>query len=180
MVDFVRIVNGDDFDNQVKIDRGGALITMDSVHKHIHDGELYSADFNDASLANAASIELLVVVTAVTHIRVSGAGGGDSNLLLFEGTTTSADGAAVTAINRNRVSSNTATAVLTTAPTITGDGTELMNIFLPGGSHGNAAGGLRSIFGEFILPAGKYLVRLTNNSGGAVRAHVQVDFYETS
>lgn len=158
-----------------------ALVTMDTRHNRIHRGQMYEYTEVDAALANAGTIELLLVLTAGAHMRFASVAGGDARVQLYEGTTVSANGTQRTAQNRNRFSSNTPDMAIYFSPTITGDGTLISDGILPGGIGGLFSGGGSSdIFEEWILGPGNYLLRLTNISGGAQPCSVQVDFYEDS
>jgi len=159
----------------------GFLIGMSEVHEHIHKGRFYTVDLIDEALANDASLELLVAPVTGTppHMRATGDVGGDFKLEVFENTTVSAAGAADTPVNRNRMSSNTASTVITSGPTITDDGTLILEHLIPGGSGGNSQGGGASLFEEMILNHTRvYLIRLTNLAGQAKVAHLQLNFYE--
>lgn len=51
--------------------------------------------------------------------------------------------------------------------------------FIPAGTKNQAVGGEASAQGEWVLRAStNYLVRLTNNSGGAIQANVILDLYD--
>lgn len=156
------------------------VISTDVVHQRIHQGIMFGATVYDAALANAADLELLLQVGAgVAHARLVGRIGGDGELRLFEGTTFSSAGSAVASVNRNRTKSITSTVTVTSAPTITDDGTELETQLIPGGSGFLLSGGGEGpVFEEVILaPSTNYLLRLTNISGGNQPANLAVDYY---
>lgn len=159
-----------------------ALITHDTVHHHIHHGHAFTSGFSDEDLAAAASVELLVRVAATktAHVRLNMASEATARVLLFEATTTSADGTPVARLNRNRGSATTATTLVFEGPTITGDGTELLNVLLPGGSGGNASGTSGTSAFEWILDPADYLVRLTNEDASAKDVTLQLNWYEPS
>ena len=156
-----------------------ALVFIDTIHNRIHRGQFFSLDQFNTGLAAAGTIELLVKVTTGAHVRLTAAAGGDARLQLFEGTTVSANGTPLTPVNRNRFSTLAAVTQFYSGPTITADGTSLLDTLLPGGTGGIfSGGGGGETFEEFILAPGNYLVRLTNISGSTQPANVQVDFYE--
>ena len=157
-----------------------ALVTIGEIHANIHRGVMFVTGASDAALANNGSLEVLIqVADNDIHVAFSGAAGGDFQVELFEGTTFSAAGTAATPVNRNRESGLVSTATFTTAPTITADGTTLVSGFRPGGSGGNAAGSSTQGFAEWELaPNTNYLARITNVSGGAQLASMEIDFYE--
>jgi hypothetical protein len=158
-----------------------ALVTIDSVHEMHHLGLIFSSFLVDLALGAASDLEVLVrtAVGQVAHARLRSSASADYRLLSFEAVESSADGAAVARINRNRVSANTAATLVFSGPTVTGDGTLLSDGFVPGGSTGNAPGGSSSSFEELVLAADTdYLLRLTNLTAGEIIASMALDWYE--
>lgn len=152
------------------------VIVIDTVHAHIHAGELFAADLVNLALASAADLEILIrtAVGVPVHLRITVGAGGDARVRLFEAPTTSADGAALPLEDRNRVTDSTPTALTFSGPTVTDDGTSLLDAVQP------ASKGASFVpFGEFVLAADTdYLVRATNLAGGAQPVSIQVDMYE--
>jgi len=156
-----------------------ALVFIDTIHNRIHRGQFFSLDNFNSALANSGTIDVLVKVTTGVHVRAIASAGGDARFQLFEGTTVSANGTPATPVNRNRFSALTAVTQFFTGPTITADGTALLDTLLPGGTGGIfSGGGGGQTFEEFVLAPGNYLLRLTNISGSTQPANVQIDFYE--
>jgi hypothetical protein len=148
----------------------------------VHDGYMFHSTGRVTDLANAADYELLFAVPAgcYPHIQkiVFHIEGAPMDVEVFEGTTTSADGTAVTTKNTNRNSALTPDAVLTHTPTVTGDGESMHDRYIPtaGKDTGQIAG---SLYEEWILAADtKYLIRLTNNSGAIADLSYEVMWYE--
>lgn len=164
----------------LRVDNTGAIPTISGVHNMTHKGVMSNASRLVVSLSNSTSIEMLVQVGDVpAHLRATVAAGGTSTAFIYEGTTFSGAGTPVSAVNKNRVATTAATVEVTHTPTITLDGTLLSSAVIPGGGHGHAVGGQLSDFEEWVLaPNTVYLVRLTNVSGGAVPASVNLDWYE--
>jgi hypothetical protein len=161
----------------------GNLVAMGEVHAHIHKGTFFPAGLASAALAGSASLELFVITPAsgTHHVRFAATVGGESRAALFEATTVSANGAAITPQNRNRLSGNSASGQYFSAPTVTADGTPLFDGFISGGSGGNAIGGNAASFEEWILAQStSYLVRVTNVTAQPIVAALQMDFYDTS
>ena len=99
-------------------------------------------------------------------------------LEIYESTTTSADGTSLPVFNKNRNSSNTPGTVISVGPTITDVGTQIKRAAITSPS-GSSVVFSQSKSGEWILkPATKYLVRITNNSGGAIDFNITIGFYE--
>lgn len=163
------------------IKRDGIINTA-TAHARIHEGVYYTLNLYNAALADDASLEMLIQVAAdqAMHARFGGKIGGDGELRLFEGTTFSAAGTGLTAVNHNRFSTNTAQGTFSSGPTITGDGTQLDLEYLPGGTGSFFSGGAGSqFFEEYVLQTGEvYLLRMTNRAGAAQPASLHVDFYE--
>lgn len=155
-----------------------SLAAIGEIHFNIHRGIVFTAVRTELNVANNGTVDVLVVVTNATHLRFRMSAEGQSTIGFFEGTTVSGSGTVVPARNRNRFSSNVATTAVYHTPTITDDGTELVQVFIPGGSGGNAQGAATSPTEEWILSAGNYMVRLTNISGVASNLSALFEFYE--
>ena len=174
-------LKGQPSDNVAEVDGvANALVTIDTIHNWIHEGVVYTATELDLTLAADASIELLLRVPAATyvHFGADAAVGSDASVWFFEDPTSTDDGSAVSRINRNRASANTSSLLVFTGPTLTGDGTKLSEGLIPGGSGGNANGGQAVSLMEWILNEGDYLVRLTNEDGGASADSIALHWYE--
>lgn len=163
-----------------------AITVMDHEHRVIHDGMTYHATDRIASLANGATLDWLISVPAGTYPHMTQFSfqleKGDVDILTYEGVTTSADGTPITTFNRNRNSLNEAETLMFGGPTVTDLGTEIHDRFVPptGSGVGSSAGTLAPNFGEewILKPDTKYLIRLTNNSGSAIRLAGEVLWYE--
>jgi len=158
----------------------GARLVIDFVTALIHDGKGFKATLYDAALADAASQELLVQVQDnQVHMSAVIAALGDFEALVFEGTTFSDAGTPLVPLNLNRASSRLSTAIFSSVPTITADGTEIFHAVLPGGQRNQALDNEVGGDGELILAANtNYLIRATNFSGAASRVTTSVTFYE--
>lgn len=154
------------------------LVLINEIHFNIHRGIVFTAVRTELNVANNGTVDVLLIVTNATHLRFKMSAEGQSTVSLFEGTTVSGSGTVVPARNRNRFSSNVATTAVYHTPTITDDGTELAEAFLPGGSGGTAQGTETSPTEEWVLSAGNYMVRLTNISGTASNFSAALEFYE--
>lgn len=158
----------------------GALTTLDTVHKRVYDGEFFTGGANNPALANDGELDCLLVVTTTAHLRMSTVSDGLTQVWLYEGTTVSAAGAVQTVFNRNRESALVSDAVMTAGPTITDLGTALITSIIPGASGAgpaSGAGGAAVSWEEWVLPAGTYLMRMKNISGGAAAMSFIIDFY---
>lgn len=183
MVEQVRIIGPEDSNGvqEVRVDEeegANALVVIDTVHDRIHRGQMFSASFVNAALGSAGTLEVLLVVTGDAHLRLKGSSGGDGRLQIYEGTTVSANGAALSLPNRNRGSALSTTLAAYSGPTITADGTLLYDTIIPGGSGNFSGGGSGGFLEEFDLVAGNYLIRLTNIAASAEPCSINVDVYE--
>jgi len=164
-----------------------ALTTIDALHRMIHDGFVYHASGKVTGMVDTNVDEFLLTVPAgvsphFQRLQLT-TGRGDIDLRVYEGTTTSADGAAVGTLNVNRNSTNTAGTVLTTGPTITGDGTLIHTQWTPPTATGvgqSPAGIIGETNGEewILKPSTKYLIRVTNNSGATISYRYELLWYE--
>ena len=157
------------------------VVSIDTVHQHIHEGIMFSAHQYDDAVANDGTLAFLIQVPAGVspHLRPRAAAGGDAEVRLFEAPTFSAAGSAAAALNRKRSSDITALATVTTGPTVSVNGTELDATYVPGGSRNQAVGGSAGFFQEWILaPSTNYLVLMTNKSGGSAELALALDWYE--
>ena len=158
-----------------------AAVCIDEIHANIHRGIMFAAGHSAEGIADDGVIELLISVgsTRSCHVQFTGAAGGNHEFELFEATTTSAAGTAVTPVNRNRFSPTVAVTTVTHTPTITGDGTKLVGGLRPGGTGGNSIGSTTKGFAEWVLATDTvYLARLINRAGNAQLLSLEMDFYE--
>lgn len=165
----------------------GAQGVISEPHLLGHQGKMFHASIKVTGILDAGIENILFKVPAGVfphlHKTRTNVGAGDVDIVSYEGTTVSADGAAVTVDNTNRNSSNTPDMTIFTGPTITGDGTEIHRLWLPpaGVGIGRSAIGLSGAEAgeEWVLkPATNYLHRLTNNSGSTISAWFEFLFYE--
>ena len=163
-----------------------ARTVMDHEHRMVHEGFAFHCVDRIASLGNGASLDWLISVPAGTFPHMTSfqfqLEAGDCDVETYEGVTTSANGTLLTRHNRNRNSPITPGTVMYGGPTITDIGTLIHDRYIPptGGGVGSSAGTLSPNFGEewILKPATKYVVRLTNNSGGAIQVAGEALWYE--
>lgn len=161
----------------------GAFVTISAVHAEVHEGATYQASYKSpdgAEIADNGVIEMLLQVGAkYAHTVFSISCGGDSEVALYEGTTFSNAGTALSENNMKRPSGAIASLAATYTPTITLPGTLLLNDFIPGGTGPRAAGGTARRDSEWILkPNTNYLIRGINRSGNAQPMSIVAQWYE--
>lgn len=164
-------------------DLSRALVVIQTEHAHLHNGEMYEASIllsEAGAIADNANADMLIQLTTPAHTIIGAACGGDAEVFVYENPTFSAAGTALTAYNKNRISSNTSSAVVTHTPTITVVGTKLFERFMPGGKAAVAQGISDGSYGhERILKGGNdYLIRVTNRAGTAQAISINLEFYE--
>ena len=185
MVENVRIVgegNGDGYIPAAVNEDDAALVISSITQQRIHLGELFYVESSDLALGIAGVLEFLVRTPSKSvSFSVEGATGGDGHFTFFEAPTTSADGSALSFLNRNRPSTKSADTLVFAGPTVTVDGTQLLDQFVPGGL-GKKAGGQSGGTGDSFLlkPNTDYLLRFKNNSGAISGVYVHIDIHETN
>lgn len=155
---------------------------IDAYHARIHAGQtfIHSGKY---SIANGASRDILIVVGAgeYPHIRHSMLTDDTPiDILLYEDTVVSANGTALNVYNCNRNSATASGVNLYNTPTITTLGTLIKTSVIVTG--GNKTGGTLALdpnFEMILKPSANYLLRATNNSGGATTAEITVVWYES-
>lgn len=163
-----------------------APVSVDITYEHdqVHKGHYFSGGVYNASVADGATVELLLQIssTSTFHAKITVAAGGDSTIQIYEGTTFSSAGSAVTMSNHNRSSATSFAGTVTLTPTVTLDGSQINGTgYVAAGSKHSASGGDFGFGSEFILAKStNYLLRATNNSGGAAKIGVYVEGYMPS
>lgn len=166
-----------------RVSNSSALLTTqgDASSGPLDAGRSFHAQALSTALADNADLDILLVVPADGSMQV-GFGfalGGDGTAEFFEDTIVSANGTALTAVNRNRNSSNVATMLVFEGPTVTGDGVLLSASIVPGGEGKKDSIGSGGGQADVILKRGaNYLFRLTNLSGAVQIASVTVNWVE--
>jgi len=132
-------------------------------HEMLHEGKFWQVS-GQTTLGSGASYDLLIQVGSIPlHLHKDTIASLSLDLLLYEGTTFSAAGTAVTPVNPRRVAhSITHVSTWTHTPTVTDVGTLLYTRSL---AVDRQAGDAAGIGHEFILAANTdYLLRATSNA----------------
>lgn len=163
------------------------LTTIDSVHRMVHKGRTFQASYKSpegADIADNGNVTFLIKTGGrEVHFAYSPAAGGDTELVFYEETTVSSNGTSVSRVNMNRRNSIFVPSVLVFhTPTVTGLGTLLQNILLPGGAGNPAAstpgGAFRSDTEWELKENTNYIVRIINRAGSAQPMSIGVQWYE--
>ena len=166
-----------------------AITVIDEAHKMIHEGFMYKAWHKFTAVADAASVYLHLKNPADTYPHLHDfavvAGGGDVDVEVFETPTTSADGTELVerSLNRNGTVDAAGLQPFHT-PTVSADGTQLRSSWIPptaSGTGNTDSGAIENAEYEMVLkPSTNYLIKITNNSGGAIDIHTRMYWYETN
>ena len=170
------------FTEKIKLDEEQRQIIIDSVHDEVHEGEMMHVGYSSASVANNASLNVLLTTgNAEVHAVIRYSAGGEGQCYLYEAPTV-VNGTGLTIYNMKRTSTRTPATVAKHTPTVSATGsTALVDEFLPGGSGGLAGGGAVRLGTEWILkPDTDYLLRFTNQAATAQQVSIAVEFYEAS
>ena len=159
-----------------------AFKTIDYAHHEIHEGKHFKAGFQDTSMATDDVINLLFITPdseTYAHWVLKGQSTGAVVIELYEAPTTTANGTAVTVVNRDRNVVGTAnTTLVYHTPTVTAVGTKLVEKWMGNEGFKESIGGEQRGDSELILKANtKYLVRLTAVSDG-IKGAIGGDWYE--
>ena len=157
--------------------------TIDTVHHKVHEGRFFSGGYYNAALANGATLDILIQGGSLqsTHTVFGLTSGAECTVQIFEDVTFSSAGTAITMSNHNRSSTKVVSGTFTHSPTITSTGNQINGTaYVAGGNGGNASGGTFAGFTtEFLLDKTKnYLLRVTNVSGGTIKASGHLDLYQ--
>ncbi len=179
---------GDGITRQLIDQFAWALTVIDSEHRLIHDGMLFTANYRFDNLANGGNLDILLQVPAGSfpHLRAWSYSleDGPCEFNLYENPTFSAAGTAITLQNNNRNSSNTSDVTATHTPTITSPGDAILEgqyIPDPGGGFlsGSPGAQAQDLSEEWVLKQNEdYLLRLTNNSGVVIDGSIYFVLYE--
>lgn len=155
-------------------------VTDDRTRK-VRQGEVYHFSHIFSSILDGENGDILIT-TGSNRITLTLAStfGAQSELRFYEDTVATDDGTLVLSANRNRQNStNNFTSSIYYAPTVSDTGTLLTEDFFPAGIKNKEIGSSSEQTSIWILkPNTKYLVRVTNTSGGAEEAQVSGDIFE--
>lgn len=162
----VTLIGGDSGEQRqiVTVDRfNNALVIEGENHANIHRGIFYTASIAAPIVGDGSAFLLLRVLSGnAAHVRFTTTVDHTMLTQMYEAPTTTADGTPLAANNRNRFSSNTSTMLIFSEPTVTANGTKMLDFLVTGGDKQTASGGQGSSFEEWVLAPGDYLVIIEN------------------
>lgn len=157
------------------------VIVRSTVHEKIHQGNFFSGWAVDTAVAALGFFDVLVEVgTSAAHMLFSVTASQLLSVELYEGPTIDVEGLSMPIDARNRDDIRTPTTVAQTNPSLLTLGGLIDTWHIPGGSGGNAPGGMVNSFNEWLLaPDTNYLLSVANNlTAGAAVVRVGLEFYE--
>jgi len=154
----------------------------DDPHSRVHQGVMYHCSAISTNLANDANLDMMITTPAddAIHMIVEAAAGGLSELRVYEGTVATG-GTPEEVMNLKRTSTREWSGVMVSGPTVSDVGTLLSAQVMPGGVKNQAIGSSSAFTLEWICKVSTaYLIRLTNRSGGALRASIGCNHYSAA
>lgn len=163
----------------------GGLVTLETIHHEVHEGEMFHTGYTNSNLANGNNVDMLFVTGAKeAHATWEVFAGGQVTVTLYEAPTVAggSEGTALTVYNMKRASLNAPVSAAYHTPTVgaTGTTTLVNGRILPGGNSPTTrvGGGIKSGAEWILKPSTKYLLRANNSSGGAIACNVVLEWYE--
>lgn len=158
-----------------------AQTTIDYAHHEIHSGSHYKCGYQDTTLDTDDTVALVFTTPDTTkwmHFVLTSQVTGPATIQLFETPTLSAEGTALTPVNRNRNSASVSTMVVKHTPTVTVNGTKLSEKWVGSDGFKEISGGSVRGDSEMILKQDtQYLVLLTAEAD-TMKAAIGGDWYE--
>lgn len=137
------------------------------------------ANHTDLEVAVSGNVEILIQTGAnAVNILFSVSISDLSHVWLYEDSTFSAAGTSIPCHSRQRTSPTTSTATVTHTPTITDNGTRLLDAFFPGGIRGAAGPPLGGTSFWALKANAVYLLRIDNISATTTAMTVGVDIVD--
>lgn len=179
--------------NTVALDPLVASIPVTDTFHHLgHEGKVFIHSDRHSGIANAANFDILIRIPAgnaarQAHMRFNYIGKAvtgslDIDVILYSGVTASADGVPEGVVSTNDAVVKSTGVLMFSGPTITDLGTLKTSSLIVGEK--KSASSKEQAVPEWILApdgvnARDYLMRATNNSGGAVDIVNAIFFYDS-
>ena len=156
------------------------LVNVAYPHYQTHQGNAYAAQVTDESLSATDTLKMLMITADSTdwvHLVWGLNVTGEATIQFLEAVTVSAEGTAVTALNRNRNSANTPGTTVKKNPTVTDNGTQLISLYCgTTGLHINEAQISQNECEWILKPDTKYVLALTAH--GDLKARIFCEWSE--
>ena len=172
----------DGSDEQVLVSADYGLPTTSPLGANLLEGQVFSIGYTypfSAKLADGANFDIAIAFASGTQpkLTIEGLCVGNAMGYMYEGATTSG-GTPLTEVNLNRNSTATSNGAAVLNPTVSSTGTLLGQYILIGGVKKKATGGDLTSVSMLLKPLTTYLLRMTNVSGSAQAAQIDVTWYE--
>ena len=158
--------------------------TITLLHQKVHEGDLYNvSDFQ--TILNAGTLDYFIQTgaTVFPHIGFAFESGGDLEIHIYEDTTVTAPGTALSVWNIKRSSTNVAASLFYHTPTVNVLGTDIFSNWIIAGEKQKTFGG-----GDGSLARGApewnfnsntgYLIRMINQASVDIVITFNATFYE--
>lgn len=156
----------------------GALVTVEIEHSQLHQGTMFTVT-NVTAVGGSGNESWQILTpsgTLMLHMEFNIESEAEAEFELYEGSSVSANGTAITPINRNRLSIVSPETKLWATPTIKTLGT-LIDVHHWGS--GKGVGGGETSMNEWLLkPSTIYIVRLTNLTVSSNIISFEADWYK--
>ncbi len=162
----------------------GLLGVVDMEQTAVSLGIYFEVGHYEPAILDTQALEVLLRTPVVTVLRTvmlatSVTAGGNTLFEVFQAPTVVADGAVLTPIQMNQLSSGVSATEVFHTPTLSADGTNIFRTFLPGSTGLNPLGDSTSPFQRLItLPDTDYLIRMRNVSGSASDMSINLNTVE--
>jgi len=154
-------------------------VVINSSHDEIHRGNAFVIFYDTGSITSSSSKTVLINVGSTgMHIQSTVDATGTFLLDIYEGPTVSANGTAVSVINKNRESARASNATVFHTPTTSADGAHISSSLVPGGVWTGGASGVARDEQFMLNEDTSYLVRCTNIGTGSARGLLRIEWYE--
>jgi hypothetical protein len=158
-----------------------ALNTIDYAHHEIHEGNHFKGGTQDLDIDTNQTLSYCLTTSDTTtwvHYQLTAQATGAVTVELYENPTIETYGAAITTYNRNRNSSNVASATMSLVTNATNNGTKLSSKWIGGTGFKTSIGDELRADSEFVLKQNEqYLVVLTANADDC-KVSIGADWYE--
>lgn len=158
-----------------------AITVIDYAHHEIHSGSHFKAGYQDITMSTNDIIYLCFTTPDTTtwmHWVLTAQTTGAATIELYEAPTLSAEGTAVTPLNRNRNSAKVSAMVVKHTPTVTSPGTKISEKWVGSVGFKETTGGESRGGSELILKQNtQYLIKLTANAD-TIKCAIGGDWYE--
>lgn len=170
-------------------DKSGGIRASTELQSAVHDGNMFS--FTSHGTITAGSSIIMLGRTGAKQVHFDGfnieVSQGTFLVEMFEAPTVTTAGSLQTAVNRNRVSTTTATMSLYAGATVSANGTliaddQLLTSGGAGGGGGSSAlGGTAIVDDGWILKTSTdYIIKLTNQAGTTTSYNAKFAWHEPS